>query len=86
MKTFEELEEIVRSINEMEEIFRSIVVAACHQKQTQRYLDIRDRVLYLLAKDVQKTCLPARQVNGSPIPEGLCTEEIAECGTCEKCD
>ena len=51
MKTFEELQECIRSINEMEEIFKSVVVIVCHQKKIQKYLDLKSQVLELLVKD-----------------------------------
>ena len=72
MKSFEELEEVVHSINEMENIFRSIVVLGCHQTQIQRYTELKDRVFGILVKDVQRI-------------EALCIEEMTECVTCENC-
>ena len=52
MKTFEDIEEAVRFINEMEEIFRNVVVIACHERQIQRYRKLKDRVNELLVKNV----------------------------------
>ena len=52
MKTFEELREVVEKINEMEEIFKSVVVIACHQRKIQKYLELKDQVMELLTKDL----------------------------------
>lgn len=72
MKSFEELEECVKNINEMEDIFKSIVVLGCHQEQIQRHTELKDRVFEILVKDVQRV-------------DALCYEEMAECGTCTQC-
>lgn len=66
MKTFEELQGVIRSINKMEEIFRQIAIVACHQAQIQRYIELKDQVFEILVKDV-------------PPNEAICTEEIADC-------
>ena len=55
MKTFEELQEVVHNINEMEEIFKNIVVVACHKEKIQRYIELKDRILGILVKDVRQT-------------------------------
>ncbi len=72
MKTFEELEEVVHSINEMEEIFKGVVIIACHEKEIQRYTELKDRTFEILVKDVHQN-------------EALCSEPLAECVTCETC-
>ncbi len=54
MKSFEELEEVVHSINEMEDIFRSIVVLGCHQEQIQGYTELKDLTFGILVKDVHR--------------------------------
>ena len=38
MKTFEELEEVVQSINEMERIFKGIAIEAAHMEEIQRFI------------------------------------------------
>lgn len=73
MKTFEELTEVVHSINEMEQIFRNVAVIVCHQSQIQRYLDLKDRIFEILTKDIHKN-------------EDLCSEEMTECITCDNCE
>jgi hypothetical protein len=72
MKTFEELEEVVHLINEMEEIFKSVVILACHEQEIERHTILKDRVFDILVKDVQRD-------------EMLCTEEMAECVDCLDC-
>ncbi len=72
MKTFEELTEVVHSINEMEELFKSVVILACHQVQIERFTILSDRVKGILVQDVHRN-------------ESLCSEEISECVTCENC-
>ena len=52
MRTFEDIEEAVHSINEMEEIFKDVTIIACHEKQIKRYMELKDRVNELLTKDV----------------------------------
>ena len=73
MKTFEELEECVKNINKMEEIFRNIAVVTCHQVQIQRYIELKDRVFEILVKDIHRN-------------EAVCTEELAECVNCMECE
>ncbi len=72
MKTFEELQEVIRSINKMEEIFRQIAVSACHQAQIQRYIELKDKIFEILVKDVHRN-------------DALCSEPLVECVTCETC-
>lgn len=51
MKTFEEIEEAVHSVNEMEQIFKEVVIIACHQVEIQRFTELKDRVNWLIVKD-----------------------------------
>lgn len=73
MKTFEELEEVVHSINEMEEIFKSVVILACHEKEIERHKELKDRVFSILVQDVHRI-------------DSLCSEGMAECVDCAECD
>jgi hypothetical protein len=54
MKTFEELEECVKNINEMEEIFKNVVILSAHWEIVQRYRSLKNRVFEILMKDVHK--------------------------------
>lgn len=72
MKTFEEIQDVIRSINKMEELFRSIAVVASHQAQIQRYIELKDHVFEILVKDVHQN-------------EALGSEEIADCIDCDIC-
>lgn len=52
MKTFEELEECVNKINEMEEIFKNVIILSIHLAQVEKYVELKERVMELLSKDV----------------------------------
>ncbi len=54
MKTFEELQEVVHSINDMEKIFRDVVLISCHHKQIQKYTELKDLVFDILVQDIQE--------------------------------
>ena len=54
MRTFEELEEVVHSINEMEEIFKGIAIEAAHFKEIQRHTELKDQVVNILVQDVHR--------------------------------
>ena len=64
MKTFEELQHVIRGIVSMEEIFNSVVVIACHRKQIQRFTELKNHVIELLMKDV-------KQRPGSDLTRGI---------------
>ncbi len=72
MKTFEELTEVVHSINEMENIFKRIAIEAAHMSEIQRYTELKDRTFEILVQDVRRI-------------DSLCVEPVAECVTCETC-
>jgi len=72
MKSFEELEEVVHSINEMERIFKGIAIEAAHMEEIQRFTELTDRTKEILVQDVHQN-------------EALCSEKMAECVTCETC-
>jgi len=55
MKTFEEIKECVEKINEMEEIFRSIIIIGSHSAHLQRYTELKNRVFEILVKDIQRS-------------------------------
>jgi len=54
MRTFEELEEVVHSINEMEQIFKGIAIEAAHMEEIQRFTELTDRTKEILVKDVHR--------------------------------
>ena len=54
MRTFEELEECVHSINEMERIFKGIAIEAAHMEEIQRFTELTDRTKEILVKDVRR--------------------------------
>ena len=51
---FEEIEETVRNINEMEAIFQSVVIIACHKKRIRRFIELKDQVNEMLVKNVHR--------------------------------
>ncbi len=72
MRSFEELEEVVHSINEMEDIFKGIAIEAAHFKEIQRHTELKDRVFEILVKNVHRI-------------DSLCSEPLNECLDCENC-
>ncbi len=54
MKTFEELQDVIHSIAEMEGIFQSVVLVGSHQKKIQRYTELKDEVFDILVRDVKQ--------------------------------
>ncbi len=80
MKSFEELEEVVHSINEMEQIFKGIAIEAAHMPEIQRYTELKDRTFEILVKDVRKTDF----VEDIDLID-VCSESLTECLDCENC-